>query len=104
MISEYISNFDWASLEGAALFFGTAFVVMVYYYTESLFNIPKEQRPGWFAYMVLNNPDETFAAIKRLIVVCLGAEVLGHTNALNVEQILTSGAACGYLAFARRSQ
>ena len=90
------------NIKNVIIFGGSGLVVMVYYFFEFWMHI--ENRPRLLDYMVFNNPAHTYEAVKRLVILCAGAGVLDHMSAMTLEQIITAGASCGYLAFKTHSK
>lgn len=86
-------------IKNLILFLGSSFIVMTYYYIEAWMKI--EDRPDLIDYLVFNNPIETYGAIKRLLLLCFGAGVMGHMDGMTIEMIMSAGAGVGYAAFAR---
>ncbi len=91
--------FGTVEMRNIMMFLYSSFAVMTYYYIETWLKI--EDRPSLINYLVLDNPAETYSAVKRLLLLCFGAGIMGHMDDMTMQMIMSAGAGVGYAAFAR---
>lgn len=91
--------FGTVEMRNIMIFLYSSLVVMTYYYIETWIKI--EDRPSLIDYLVLDNPAGTYNAVKRLLLLCFGAGVMGHMDTMTMYEVMSAGAGIGYLAFSR---
>jgi len=91
-----------ANVKGVVVFGMSGLVVMVYYYIEGWIRMSDRER--LLDYLIFDNPLQAYDAIKRLVLLCAGSGLVGHFGNMDLEHIITAGAAVGYMAFTHKEE
>lgn len=91
-----------------ALFFVSSMMVMAFYYAEFWIRNGMKDFDGnkvsIINFLVLNHPERTYEAIKRVLLICIGGGVIGALDGMSIAQVFAAGVGAGYAAFARREE
>lgn len=100
-MSNIINSYTLDTIEKTILFFIVCFLVMIYYYVEEW--IKNKSSTPLIDYLIINNPEATYDAIKRTILLAFGAGVMGQLDQVSNTDLLIAAAGVGWLAFSNRS-
>lgn len=105
---EWINSIELSTAGKTGFFFVSSLLVMAFYYAEYWIKNGMRDFEGnqvsIVNFLLLNHPERTYEAIKRVILICIGGGVIGALDGMTLMQVFAAGMGAGYAAFARRDE